>query len=66
MQAERIIEQNIEMFSKTFTKKDTLSFQAKHTILGMIQMAVHLEALSFADAEKHINAMFEAYGALAS
>lgn len=66
MQAERIIEQNIEMFSKTFITKNTLSFQAKHTILGMIQMAVHLEAMSFADAEKHINAVFEAYGALAS
>lgn len=65
MQAERIIEQNIEMFSKTFTKKDTLSFQAKHTILGMIQMAVHLEALTFADAEKYIDAVFEEHGKLA-
>lgn len=66
MQAERIIKQNIEMFSKTFTKKDTLSFQAKHTILGMIQMAVHLEALTFADAEKYIDAVFEEHGKLAS
>ena len=66
MQAERIIEQNIEMFSKTFTKKDTVSFQAKHTILGMIQMAIHLEALTFADAEKYIDAVFEEHGKLAS
>jgi hypothetical protein len=66
MQAERIIEQNIEMFSKTFTKKDTLSFQAKHTILGMIQMSVHLGAMSFADAEKYIDAVFEEHGKLAS
>lgn len=66
MQAERIIEQNIEMFSKTFTEKNTLSFQAKHTILGMIQMAIHLEAMTFADAEKHIDAVFEVYGGLAS
>ena len=65
MQAERIIEQNIEMFSKTFTKKDTVSFQAKHTILGMIQMAIHLEALTFADAEKYIDAVFEEHGKLA-
>lgn len=66
MQAERIIEQNIEMFSKTFTEKNTLSFQAKHTILGMIQMAIHLEALTFADAEKYIDAVFEEHGKLAS
>ena len=66
MQAERIIEQNIEMFSKTFTKKDTLSFQAKHTILGMIQMAVHLKAMTFDEAEKHIDAVFEVYFNLAS
>lgn len=65
MQAERIIERNIEMFSKTFTKRDSLSFQAKHTILGMIQMAIHLEAMTFADAEKYIDAVFEEHGKLA-
>jgi hypothetical protein len=29
-------------------------------------MAIHLEALTFADAEKHIDAVFEVYGGLAS
>ena len=65
MQAERIIEQNIEMFSKTFKKRDMVSFQSKHTILGMIQMAVHLKAMTFDEAEKHIDAVFDAYFALA-
>ena len=66
MQAERIIEQNIEMFQKTFTRRDTIAFQSKHTILGMIQMAVYLKAMTFDDAEKYIDAVFNAYFALAS
>lgn len=61
MSANTIIERNIEMFSKSFTKKDKISFQAKHTILGMIQMSVHLGALSFTEAEIYIDSVFAIY-----
>lgn len=64
MQAERIISESIKQFSRTNQKKDKMSKQLKHTILGMIYMSVKLEEISLETAEKYVDEVFEAYDAM--
>jgi hypothetical protein len=64
MQAERIISESIKKYSRSNKKKDKMSKQLKHTILGMIYMSVKLGELSLEDAEKYVDEVFEAYGAM--